>query len=143
MSPSPALKENLHERIRNRFNVGQADAIIAMLKMAGSNRDSSQDAVRDASWLVNRYRVQARAAIRNYREWQAEKAGSEILQALRDQEGRVLLGHARAMSSLYLDALRDHRDLISLSVSQYGDTQALDKEKARQPERLHGLCSKE
>lgn len=115
MQPSSSLKENFYERIRNRFTVGRADAIIAMLKIAPAKQDIRQGAVAGAASLVERYRAQAREAIYRYRQWQAASAVHELLQPLSDQEGRILLTHARATCSLYLDAHREHRDLARLA----------------------------
>jgi hypothetical protein len=115
MLPPSSLKENFYERIRNRFTVGRADAMIAMLKTTPANRGVGQGAVESAASLVERCRAQAREAISRYREWQAAPAVHELLQPLSDQEGRILLTHARAMCSLYLDAHREHRDLARMA----------------------------
>jgi hypothetical protein len=137
-----SCKENLFDRIRNRLSPVRAAITVATLQKAAIREEISNRAAQEAEALLRHYRTQARCAIREYRQWQADRAVSETLQALRDQEGRMLHGQARAKASLYLDAMRDHRDLINLSISQYGDAEMPDEEKARQPDRLHGLCSK-
>jgi hypothetical protein len=113
------LKETLVERIRNRLNPPHAVKIIAGLQRAAFREEIAYMAAKEASELVAHYRREARTAIRCYRLWQNRGCVRAMLQPTVDQEGRTLLADARAKASLYIDALRDYRDLIELSVSHY------------------------
>lgn len=113
------LKETLAERIRNRFAPPHAVKIIADLQRADFSEDVAYMAAKEASELLAHYRREARTAIRCYRLWQHRQSVRALLQPTVDQEGRTLLADARAKASLYIDAMRDYRDLIALSVSHY------------------------
>lgn len=113
--------ETLFDRIRNRLSPDRAAVAVSTLKKAAVREEISYRAAQEAEALLRHYRMQARCAIRQYRQWQADCAVSETLQDLRTREGQMLHEQARAKASLYLEAMRDHRDLIKLSVTQYED----------------------
>ena len=113
------LKETFVDRIRNRFAAPHAVKIIADLQRASFREDVAYMAAKEASELVAHYRREARTAIRCYRMWQHRKTVRALFEPARDQEGRTLHADARAKAALYLDVLRDYRDLVALSIAHY------------------------
>lgn len=112
------LKETLFERIRNRFAPASAVRIIAALQRATRNGHIDYLAVKEASEMVERYKLEAKISIRQWRRWQTRRAIRDMSDALRLQEGRLLLQSARATTSLYLDARRDFLDLVDLALKE-------------------------
>jgi len=113
------LEQTFFERLRNRMAPKNAVAVIALLQRAAANETIDYMAMKEASELVERYRLEARVAIRQYRRWQTRRAVAEALEPLTSQEGRIALGNARAAASLYIDAMRDYRDLHRLAMAPY------------------------
>lgn len=115
------LKETMFERIRNRMAPANAVRVVAALqKLKGAGIDYL--AVKEASEMVARYKLEVRIAIRQYRRWQLCRPLHVIGEPHHSQQGRILLQSARASAALYLDARRDYLDLVNL---------ALDEVKAR------------
>lgn len=112
------LKETLFERIRNRLAPDHAVKIIARLQRTSFRKEMCYGAVKEASELLERYRVEARLSIRSLRMWESSEAMRAAMQPTRDAYGRMLAQQARAATSLYLDARRDYLDLVSLSIAR-------------------------
>jgi hypothetical protein len=110
------LKETLFERIRNRLAPANAVRTIAALQRAAHSGEIEYMAVKEASEMLARYKIEAQYAIRTYRSWQARTAVKSVLEPLKDQEGRILHQHARNAVSLYADAKRDYTDLWQLAL---------------------------
>lgn len=110
------LQETFFERIRNRMAPANAVKLIAVLhKAKGQGVDYL--AVKEASEMVDRYKLEARIAIRQYRTWQLRRPGHAIAEPHHAQHGRILLQSARAAASLYLDARRDYLDLVAFALA--------------------------
>lgn len=110
------LKETLFERIRNRMAPANAVRTIAALQRATNTGDIEYMAVKEASEMLARYKLEAQIAIRTFRSWQTRTAVKAVLEPLKDQEGRILQQHARNAVSLYADAKRDYSDLWQLAM---------------------------
>ena len=112
------LKETLFDRIRNRLAPPNAVKVIKNLKRASGRAELSYMEIKEASQYVERYKIEAKAAMKAWRSWNTRAAVSELVGALRLQEGRILRSDAVAKASLYLDAQRDYRDLVNLAMGQ-------------------------
>jgi hypothetical protein len=110
------LRETLFERIRNRMAPANAVRTIAALQRAAIAGDIEYMAVKEASEMLARYKLEAQIAIRTFRSYQARAAVKAVLEPLKDQEGRILQQHARNAVSLYADAKRDYTDLWQLAM---------------------------
>lgn len=121
------LKETLFERIRNRMAPANAVKVITALQRATHREEIDFMATKEASEMVERYGLETRMAIRDFRRWQTRQVTREMRQPIFEQEGRFLKAAARAKASLYLDAKRDYLDLVDLSMSMYGDNPANDQ----------------
>ena len=115
------ITENLWERLFNRLPEQAANEAIRVLKQGGSFRDVDFFTLKEAEAQVLRYRAQARTAIADYRAWKAGKPVRLLFGVFRDREGAHLRAHARAMTSLFLDARRDHADLTRLLMASVGN----------------------
>ena len=111
------MKETLFERIKNRFSRENAVEIITELQRAKSQQTIDYMAVKEASEMVDRYKLHAKLAIRAYRRWKTRMVLRQINRATLDQEGRLLREAARNASSLYLDARRDYIDLQTMALA--------------------------
>ncbi len=109
--------ETFFERIRNRLSPAEANDAIRQLKKAAGRAEVSYMAVKEASELLDRMRMEARSAIRHYRVWQADQTVKRVLAASHADHGRILHDQARIKASLYLDAMRNYRDLVRLSIA--------------------------
>ena|SRR5688572_4551027 len=110
------LKETFFERLRNRLGPGNAIKTLRVLRRASQKGSFDYMVIKEASELLDRYRLEARVSIHVFRNWQVRRAVSDTLAPLKDQEGRILLESARASASLYLDAARDYRDLYRMAM---------------------------
>lgn len=108
------FKENLWERIFNRFPASEANEAIRILKRGGSYKDIDFFTLKEAEQQVHCHRQQAKKAIADYRRWKTGQQIRRFFTVLRDREGAALQGHARNMASLFLDARRDYSDLSHL-----------------------------
>ena len=115
-------KETLFERIRNRLGPANAVKTILTLQKAGYRAEIAYMAVKEASELVDRYKLEARSAIRHLRVWEATEAVRLMMAPSRQQHGQMLARQARAASALYLDARRDYMDLVELSIAHCNAT---------------------
>ena len=123
---SKLLKETFFERIQNRFSRENAVEIITELQRAKAQDTIDYMAVKEASEMVERYKLHAKLAIRAYRRWRTRMAMRQLHRATLDQEGRLLREAARSASSLYLDARRDWRDLQAMAIAEFQDEPAND-----------------
>lgn len=115
------LQETLFERIRNRMAPANAVKVItALQRVSGGGVDYL--AVKEASEMVERYKLEARIAIRQYRKWQLRGASHILTAPHHAQHGRILLQAARDSAALYLDAHRDYLDLVSLALMKIKTT---------------------
>lgn len=108
------LKETLWERLFNRLPENTANQAMRILKQGGSFKDVDFLTLKQAEAEVVRYRAQAKAAIGEYRRWKTENTVKLMLGVFHSREGAHLRAHAKDMTSLYLDARRDHGDLTDL-----------------------------
>ena len=113
------LKETLIERIRNRLAPPNAVKVIKTLQRFDKNRDIEMMAAKEASEMVDRYKMEARMAIRIFRQHQTRLALRDLSRSVLDQETRLLESAARAKCSLYLDAKRDYHDLMTMMIGRY------------------------
>ncbi len=112
--------ETFFERIRNRLKPEEANRVIRTLKKAAGQHRIDYMAVKEASELLDRARRAARLSIQDYRQWEAHEAVISALQPTRAETGRQLREQARVKASLYLDAMRNYRDLVRLACEYYG-----------------------
>lgn len=115
------LGETLFERIQNRPAPANAVRVIKTLERAAARREIDYMTVKEASELIDRYKLEARIAIRAYRKWTTRNVVTEMLTPLNDHQGRILHKYARASAALYIDAMRDYRDLLRLASLPYRD----------------------
>lgn len=115
------LKETLFERIRNRMAPANAVHVIKTLERAAARQEIDYMTIKEASEMMQRHKLEARSAIRAYRRWSARSAVTLLLSPLKDRQQRVMLQYARDAASLYLDAMRDYRDLCRLAMLPYRD----------------------
>lgn len=108
------LKETLWDRFFNRLPETAANEAIRTLKRGGSFKDVDFLTLKEAEAQVARYRDQARAAIGAYRRWKTGNAVKLMFGVFHSREGAHLRAHARGLTSLFLDARRDHADLTNL-----------------------------
>lgn len=108
------LKETLWDRFFNRLPETAANEAIRTLKQGGSFKDVDFLTLKEAEAQVARYREQAKAAIGSYRRWKVQNTVKLMFGVFHDREGAHLRDHARDMASLFLDARRDHADLVTL-----------------------------
>ena len=111
------LKETLLERIRNRFAPANAVRIITDLHRATRAGVIDYMVFREASEMVDRYKLEARHAIKAVRRFQLRMAAREINRPTLEQEGRILISQARATIALYRDARNDLNDLLALALA--------------------------
>ena len=90
----------------NRLAPPNAVKVIKNLKRASGRAELSYMEIKEASQYVERYKIEAKAAMKAWRSWNTRAAVSELVGALRMQEGRILRSDAVAKASLYLDAQR-------------------------------------
>ncbi len=95
--------------------------VIAQLQRATSRNGIDYMAVKEASELVQHYKLQARMAIRTYRSFTTLQTTSAILERLVVKKGRLLRDAARAQTSLYQNAKRDYHELVGLALMPYRD----------------------
>jgi hypothetical protein len=111
------LKETLIERLRSRLAPAHAVKMIYTLQRATRHSGIDYMAVKEASEMVERYKNDAKLAIRQLRRWETRKApGSADKSAL---EGRILKNMARQNAAHYLDARREYHDLVALALLKY------------------------
>ena len=115
------LKETLIERLRSRLAPAHAVKMIYTLQRATRQSGIDYMAVKEASEMVERYKNEAKLAIRELRRWETRKApgsvaGSADKSAL---EGRILKNMARQNAAHYLDARREYHDLVALALLKY------------------------
>lgn len=108
------LKETLWDRFFNRLPETAANEAIRTLKRGGSFKDVDFLTLKEAEAQVAHYRAQARAAIGAYRSWKTGNAVKLMFGVFHSREGAHLRAHARGLTSLFLDARRDHVDLTAL-----------------------------
>jgi len=108
------ITENLWERFFNRLPENAANEAIRVLKQGGSFKDVDFLTLKQAEADVVRYRSQAKAAIGAYRRWKTQHAVKLMFGVFHSREGAHLRAHAKDLTSLYLDARRDHADLTDL-----------------------------
>ena len=111
-------RETFFDRIRNRLAPPNAVRVIADLARCSHNGDLDYMDVKEASDYVERYKLEARDAIIQWRKWKARIAVSAVLEPLKAQEGRILRNNAAAKACLYFDARRDFADLVGLAFDQ-------------------------
>lgn len=110
------LKETFFDRIRNRMAPPHAVKTIATLqKMKGTGIDYL--AVKEASEMVERYKLEAKLSIRQFRAWQLRRPSHAIGEPHHTEQGRILLHSARASAALYLDARRDYLELVAIALA--------------------------
>lgn len=111
------IQETLFERIRNRMAPANAVRVIADLQRATRMGGVDYMMFREASEMVERYKLEARHAIKAVRRYQCRQAMHEFSKPTHLHEGRLLITHARATIALYRDARRDLADLFALALA--------------------------
>ena len=106
--------ETLWDRFLNRLPANAANDAIRTLKRGGTFKDVDFFTLKEAEQRVDDYRYNAKQAIVAYKAWKLKKAVRGFFGVFDDREGTHLRAHARAMTSIYLDARRDHADLTHL-----------------------------
>ena len=115
------LKETFFERLRSRMGPASAIKAIAQVQRAARQEQIDYMTIKEASEIVQHYKLQARCAIRSYRRWTDRQATSSILEDLVAEKGRLLRDTARSQTSLYQKAKRDYLELVDLALKPYGD----------------------
>ena len=106
--------ESLWNRFFNRLPDSEAREAIRMLKQGCSYKDIDFFTLKEAEQQVLHHRQQTKSAIAAYRQWKTGQQVRRFFAILRDREGEALRGHAKNMTSLFLDARRDYSDLSHL-----------------------------
>ena len=117
------LKESLWERLFNRLPSSEANDAIRILKQGGSYRDVDFFVLKEAEQSVEQLRGRAKQAIAAYKGWKLEQAVSRYFAVFRQREGAHLKANARAMTSIWLDARKDYRDLTDLLMHSVANDQ--------------------
>ena len=115
------LKETFFERLRSRMGPASAIKAIAQVQRAARREQIDYMTIKEASEIVQHYKLQARCAIRSYRRWTDRQATSSILEDLVAEKGRLLRDTARSQTSLYQKAKRDYLELVDLALKPYRD----------------------
>jgi len=106
--------ETLWDRLVNRLPANTANDAIRTLKRGGTFKDVDFFTLKEAEHRVGDYRFKAKQAIVAFKAWKLRKAVRGFFGVFDDREGAHLRAHARAMTSIYLEARRDHADLTHL-----------------------------
>jgi hypothetical protein len=117
------LKATLLERLRHSLAPAHAVTVIATLQRTRHPGHVDYLAVKEASEMVERYKLEARIAIRQWRSWQNRHSKANVGterrgagSASRQAEGRLILQSARSATALYLDARHSFQELVSFAL---------------------------
>ena len=111
------MRETIIERIRNRMAPANAVRVITSLNRARRAGGVDYMVFKEASEMVERYKLEARHAIRAVRRLQLRVAMHDFNRPTLEHEGRLLIANARASIALYRDARRDLNDLLAVAMS--------------------------
>jgi len=120
------IKESLWDRFFNRLPENAANEAIRLLKQGGTYRDVDFFTLKEAEERVADYRMKSRQAILAFKAWKLRKSINRYFGVFDDREGAHLRAHARAMTSIWLDARRDHSDLTRLLMRSVNDDAAIN-----------------
>ena len=118
--------ETLWDRCLNRLPANAANDAIRTLKRGGTFKDVDFFTLKEAEQRVDDYRVKAKQAIVAFKAWKLRKAIRGFFGVFDDREGAHLRAHARAMTSIYLEARRDHADLTYLLMQSVSNDAAVN-----------------
>lgn len=120
--------ETLWDRFFNRLPASEANDAIRILKQGGTYKDVDFFTLKEAEERVAEYRLKAKAAIIAFKAWKMRRSIEGFFGVFSEREGAHLRAHARSMTSIWLDARRDHADLTHLLMQSVSNDAGVDSE---------------